>query len=190
MCSQPCPPLYGLDPVASRNFSVAKMNYAKSLRVIGQSLEVARITTFELEKDGQDYLVRSDTLSETSEWILRNAVGESNFTQQSSRRSTINHPLRFTPYNISRLDSHEQKQRQKHSSSQTQGSRKLSQLLRSLGDHLDRTTVGAFRILWNADAVSVDYQEPDGRSDCRTFTPEKLQQLGLHTRFRRSTRST
>ena len=109
------------------------MNYAKSLRVIGQSLEVARVTTFELEKDGQDYLVRSDSLSETSEWILRNAVGESNFTQQSSRRSTINHPLRFTPYNISRLDSHEQKQRQKHSSSQTQGSRKLSQLLRSLG---------------------------------------------------------
>ena len=190
MCSQPCPPLYGLDPVTSRIFSVAKMNYAKSLRVIGQSLEVARVTTFELEKDGQDYLVRSDFLSETSEWILRNAVGESNFTEQSSRRSTINRPLRFTPYNISRLDSHEQKQRQRHSSSQTQGSRKLSQLLRSLGDHLDRTTVGAFRILWNADAVSVDYQEPDGRSDCRTFTPDKLQQLGLHTRFRRSTRGT
>ena len=166
------------------------MNYAKSLRVIGQSLEVARVTTFELEKDGQDYLVRSDSLSETSEWILRNAVGESNFTEQSSHRSTINRPLRFTPYNISRLDSHEQKQRQKHSSSQTQGSRKLSQLLRSLGDHLDRTTVGAFRILWNTDAVSVDYQEPDGRSDCRTFTPDKLQQLGLHTRFRRSTRGT
>ena len=190
MCSQPCPPLYGLDPVTSRIFSVAKMNYAKSLRVIGQSLEVARVTTFELEKDGQDYLVRSDSLSETSEWILRNAVGESNFTEQSSRRSTINRPLRFTPYNISRLDSHEQKQRQRHSSSQTQGSKKLSQLLRSLGDHLDRTTVGAFRILWNADAVSVDYQEPDGRSDCRTFTPDKLQQLGLHTRFRRSTRGT
>ena len=166
------------------------MNYAKSLRVIGQSLEVARVTTFELEKDGQDYLVRSDSLSETSEWILRNAVGESNFTEQSSHRSTINRPLRFTPYNISRLDSHEQKQRQRHSSSQTQGSRKLSQLLRGLGDHLDRTTVGAFRILWNADAVSVDYQEPDGRSDCRTFTPEKLQQLSFHTRFRRSARGT
>jgi hypothetical protein len=67
------------------------MNYAKSLRVIGQSLEVARVTTFELEKDGQDYLVRSDSLSETSEWILRNAVGESNFTEQSSRRRLIIH---------------------------------------------------------------------------------------------------
>ena len=61
MYSQPCPPLYSLDPVTiiDRIFLVAKMNYAKSLRVIGQSLEVARVTTFELEKDGQDYLVRT-----------------------------------------------------------------------------------------------------------------------------------
>ena len=74
---------------------MTKMTYARSLRVIGQSLEVARVTTFELEKDGQDYLVRSDSLSETSEWILRNAVGESNFTEQSSHRSTINRPITF-----------------------------------------------------------------------------------------------
>jgi hypothetical protein len=65
------------------------MPYAKSLRVIGQSLEVARVTTFELEKDGQDYLIRSDSLTQTSDWILRNAIGQSDFTEQSSRRSTV-----------------------------------------------------------------------------------------------------
>jgi len=94
------------------------MTYAKSLRVIGQSLEVARVTTFELEKDGQDYLVRSDSLTQTGEWILRNAIGESDFTEQSGRRSTVYRPLRFTPLDISRLDSHRQKQRRTHSSSQ------------------------------------------------------------------------
>src|SRR6266545_2976853 len=76
-----------------------------------------------------------------------------------------------------------------HSSSQTQGSSKLSQLVRSLGDHLDRTEVSSFHILWTPDSVSVDYQESDGQSDSRTFTAEKLQQLGLHIRFRRSNRS-
>jgi len=162
------------------------MTYAKSLRVIGQSLEVARVTTFELEKDGQDYLVRSDSLTQTGDWILRNAIGQSDFTEQSSRRSTVYRPLRFTPLDISRLDSHRQKQRRTHSSSQTQGSSKLSQLLRSLGDHLDRTEVSSFHILWTPDSVSVDYQESDGQSDSRTFTAEKLQQLGLHSRFRRS----
>src|SRR6266496_6760687 len=95
-----------------------KMTYAKSLRVIGQSLEVARVTTFELERDGQDYLVRSDSLTQTGDWILRNAISESDFTEQSGRRSTVNRPLRFTPVDISRLDSHRQKQRRTHSSSQ------------------------------------------------------------------------
>ena len=165
------------------------MTYAKSLRVIGQSLEVATVTTFELEKDGQDYLVRSDSLTQASDWILRNAIGQSDFTEQSSRRSTVYRPLRFTPLDISRLDSHRQKQRRTHSSSQTQGSSKLSQLLRSLGDHLDRTEVSAFHISWTPDSISVDYQELDGQGDSRTFTPEKLHQLGLHIRFRRSSRS-
>jgi hypothetical protein len=165
------------------------MTYAKSLRVIGQSLEVARVTTFELEKDGQDYLVRSESLTQTGDWILRNAISESDFTQQSGRRSSVHSPLRFTPLDISRLDSYRQKQRRSHSSSQTQGSSKLSQLLRSLGDHLDRTEVSSFHILWTPDSVSVDYQESDGQSDSRTFTAEKLQQLGLHIRFRRSNRS-
>ena len=163
------------------------MAYAKSLRVIGQSLEVARVTTFELEKDGQDYLVQSDSLTRTGEWILRQAIGERDLIAQSS--VTVNRPLRFTQLVISRLDSTGQRQRRNHASSQTQASNKLSQLLRSLGDHLDRTAVSAFHVSWNADSVCVDYQEPDGQSDSRTFTPEKLQQLGLHIRFRRSSRS-
>jgi len=50
-----------------------KMTYAKSLRVIGQSLEVARVTTFELEKDGPDYLVRSDSLTQTGDGVVKGA---------------------------------------------------------------------------------------------------------------------
>ena len=132
------------------------MAYAKSLRVIGQSLEVARVTTFELEKDGQDYLVQSDSLTRTGEWILRQAIGERDLIAQSS--VTVNRPLRFTQLVISRLDSTGQRQRRNHASSQTQASNKLSQLLRSLGDHLDRTAVSAFHVSWNADSVCVDYQ--------------------------------
>jgi hypothetical protein len=68
------------------------MTYAKSLRVIGQSLEVARVTTFELDKDGQEYLVRSDSLTQTGDWILRNAISESVFTEQSGRRLSVHSP--------------------------------------------------------------------------------------------------
>src|SRR5882724_2453754 len=163
------------------------MAHAKSLRVIGQSLENAKLPAFELDTDGLDYVVRSDSLTRTAEWILRQAIGERELIPQSS--VTVNRPLRFTQLVISRLDSTAQKQRRNHASSQTQGSNKLSQLLRSLGDHIERTEVSAFHISWNADSVCVDYQETDGKTDSRTFTPEKLHQLGMHIRFRRASRS-
>jgi len=56
---------------------------------------------------------------------------------------------------------------------------------------LIETEVNAFHVSWKGDSVCVDYQEADGNglTDSRTFTLEKLQQLGLHTRFRRSSRS-
>ena len=165
------------------------MAHAKSLRVIGQSLETARVAAFELKKEGQDYLVQSDSLTPTVEWILRNLKGENALTEQSVYQSSVCNPFRFTLLDIPRLDSHWQKHRRNHCSSQTQVSAKLSQLLRSLGDHLDRARASFFHLSWTPDSVSVDYQAPDGQSDCRIFTCEKLRQLGLHTRFRRSSQS-
>jgi len=162
------------------------MAYAKSLRVIGQSLEAAGVASFELKKEGQDLLVQSDGLTASSDWILRDLKGENALTDQSVGRASGTDQVRFTPTDISRLDSRWQKHRRHHFSSQTQASGSLSQLLRSLGDHLDRIQVNSFRMSWRPDSVSVDYQEADGKSDSRTFTPQKLQQFGLSTRFRRS----
>ncbi len=163
------------------------MAHAKSLRVIGQSLEVARAAAFELENDGQSYVLRSDSLTQTGEWILQNALSENEFSERRTRPPTIKRSLRFSPPDISRLDAEGQKRRRNQTSSRMESS-KLSQLLRTLGDHLDRTAASAFHISWSPDSIFVDYQRADGESDSRTFTPEKLQQLGLHTRFRRSSR--
>ncbi|HEV8724460.1 MAG TPA: hypothetical protein VGW77_27900 [Candidatus Binatia bacterium] len=164
------------------------MAHAKSLRVIGQTLEVAKVATFELENDGQFYDVRSDSLTQTGEWILRNALADNFLSQRSGRESKVSRSLRFSATDIARLDAEAQKRRQNHSLSHGQGASKLSQLLRTLGDHLDRTEVSAFHISWTPVSVFVDYHGPGGLSDFRTFTHEKLQQLGLHTRFRRSNR--
>src|SRR5262245_6118897 len=112
------------------------MAHAKSLRVIGQSLEAAKVAAFELKKDGQDYLVQSDCWKPSGDWILRELKGENTLTDHSVRHSSFTDPVRFTPLDITRLDSRWQKQRRHHSSSQTQVSGNLSQLLRSLGEHL------------------------------------------------------
>ena len=106
----------------------------------------------------------------------------------SARESLLDSSVRFTPDDISRLDDLAEKQRKINPSPHTQTYRRLSQLLRTLGDHLDRMEVNTFHISWASSSVAVDFQLPDGRIDSRTFTAEKLEQLGSHSRFRRASR--
>jgi hypothetical protein len=168
------------------------MAHAKSLRIIGQSLEAAKVRVFALETDGPDYTLRSDSLTEAGEWILRHALTPNDTSGQSARQSAVNRSVRFSPADISRLDEQAQRQRRNDSYPNTQGYSRLSQLLRALGDHLDQTKVSTFQISWTHDSVSVVFESADSvdrQSDSRTFTTEKLQQLGSHLRFRRSSRS-
>ena len=165
-----------------------RMTHAKSLRVIGQSLETAKIQAFELKTDGQNYIAQSDSLTAASEWILRYALSPHDVSNQSARQSTTNRSVRFTPADISRLDDQAERQRRINPSQQTQTYHRLSQLLRALGDHLDRAEVNSFHISWTSGSVSVVSQPMNDRSDSRSFTAEKLEQLGSHSRFRRATR--
>jgi hypothetical protein len=165
-----------------------QMPHARSLRIIGQSLEVAKVRVFALETDGPNYILRSGSLTETAEWILRHALSPIDTSGESARSSAANRPVRFTPADISRLDEQAQRQRRNDLNPIPQGFNRLSQLLRALGDHLDQTKVRTFQISWTVDSVSVVFESVDSQSDSRTFTTAKLQQLGSHLRFRRSSR--
>ena len=162
------------------------MSHAKSLRVIGQLLEAARIATFELEKYGPQYMVWSVSVSEAGEWILRNALRHNNIVSQDAR-STANCVFCFSPADISRLDAQAQKQRRNQSFSGTPASKLLSHGLRTLGDHFDRMQVNAFRIEWTVGSVILDYQGITGQRNCRTLTADELQRLCQQPRLRRAT---
>ena len=164
------------------------MAHGKSLRIIGQSLEAARLGAFELKMDGAAYVVTSDSLSTSGEWILRHALSSNGHPDQGNGQSPIPRSVSFDSAALSRLDDQVRKQRRSDSAPNTQAYSRLSQLLRALGDHLDRADVSAFHIFWTPASVSVDFRSK-GHSDSRTFTPAKLQQLGSHSRFRRSSGS-
>lgn len=166
-------------------FFSSTMSHAKSLRVIGQAVEAARIATFEVEKYGPQYMVWSDSVTEAGEWILRNALGD-NVMAQDTRHRTANRVFCFDPADISRLDAQAQKKRRNNSFSDAPASRSCSHALRSLGDHLDRMQVNAFRIEWTVGSVILDYQRVGGQRNCRTFTPEEVHELCVHPRLRRS----
>lgn len=165
------------------------MGHAKSLRVIGQSLEVAKLRVFELQMDGPNYVLSSDSLTKTGEWILRHALSRDDISDQGAPQSTVTRVVSFGQSDISRLDDQAQKLRRNDSSPHMEAYSRLSQLLRTLGDQFDRTRASALHISWTSDSVSVDFESLDGQSDSRQFTPEKLQQLGSHSRFRRSERN-
>ena len=163
------------------------MAHATSLRVIGQSLEAARLTVFEVRTEGEDLLVETEALTQTAEWILRRGLHDQR--REETNRSAINQTVRFTPLDISRLDQEARRQRGAGSTPNRPTFNRLSQLLRTVGEHLDRTDANSFRVIWGSDAISVDSASADGHQDVRTFSAAKLEQLGSSLRFRRSSRS-
>jgi hypothetical protein len=159
------------------------MSHAKSLRVIGQSLEAARISTFELEKYGPQYMLWTDSVTEAGEAILQNALRHNKAASQEARHPRV---FCFGPADISRLDAQAQKQRRNQSQSATPAEKLLSHGLRTLGDHFDRMQVHGFRIEWAMDSVSIHYQRVNGPSHSKTFTVEELRELCAHSSLRRS----
>ena len=163
------------------------MPYAKSLRAIGQSLEKLRVQAFRLEREGDSYLVRSQSLRGTRN-SLAETVSDSGTDQESIQLTGGDGWLCYEPLDIARLDAQGQRKRQNLGFAQMRGD-KLSQLLRTLGEHLDRKEATVFHISWAADSVSVDYRMPGGVSERKDFSIERLHKLALHLRFRRSHRN-
>jgi len=150
------------------------MPHAKWLRVTGQELDLAKTSLFELEHDGENYMVSSDSMARTAEWILRYATSEdfAGFRREATKTPWDLKPVRFTKADLTRLESREAGRRR--GSLQSDSQIKLSHLLRTLGDHLDTNRANTFCISWTPSWVIVDYKRGSGFTDRLRFTPTKL----------------
>lgn len=167
------------------------MQYALSLRAIGQSLETLRLETFSLETKGQAYIVRSDSLTATHEWMLRNILTDNcpdSAAPENTELTVGDGSLRYGPREIARLNAQKEKKRRQHGFQQGREGHKLPDLLRALGEHLDMKEASALDILWTPEAALVEYCTPDGLCERKDFTIEKLHQLASRSKFRRSYR--
>lgn len=181
------------DVYSSAIKEVRAVLHAGSLRAIGRSLEMLRLPTFRLEKRGDVYIVRSDSLTATHQWIVRNYLAEnvsdSSGPEPNSTELTVGEGwLCYGPGDIARLRARERKKRDNRGFEQTREADKLSQLLHTLGAHLDSKEAAAFEISWAPESVSVEYHTPSGVLERKDFTVEKLHQLALRSRFRRPNR--
>jgi len=169
------------------------MPHAKSLRAIGQSLEALGIVGFVMEKNGCNYIVRGNALPELSQLELKKNLSEKVWDVRSSSRGGArllreDGSLQYDPSYVSWLDAQGRKKRRKRLSAQATGTMKFSQLLRTLGRHIDRLEPHAFTITWEKDAVTIDYDLGDGHQITEVLGIDKLRELTVRMRVRRARR--
>jgi hypothetical protein len=151
------------------------MTHSRSLRVIGQRLELSKISQFQIEHDGEDYTVTSDLMSRTAQWILRYATTQDIFAPsgQQAAHTVLNlNPITFTQADLIRLDSWEARRRRELL--EIQPPTKLSHLLRILGAQLDKNAARAFSIFWTPNSVVVDYKRAGGFTDRLRLSPATI----------------
>jgi hypothetical protein len=170
------------------------MPHAKPLRAIGQSLEAFGVSVFEIEKHGRDYVVRSDQLPDVEQFTRKRSLSEKIWESPSSMRTGAglaqpDGTFRYGPSYVSWLDSQGRRKRRRRFSSQASSTHRLSQLLRTLGRHVDRLEPHSLRISWTENGVSINYEPGTKELITENLSIEKLRELTLRMRFRRSRRS-
>ena len=170
------------------------MAHAKSLRAVGQSLESFGVKVFDLEKDGRDYVVRSDELPDAAQLTRKTSLSEKIWEPATSTRkgAGLAQPdgsFRYVPSYVSWLDSQGRRKRRRRLTAQTSSAHRLPQLLRTLGRHVDRVEPHSLQISWTENQVTVRYEPGTKELITENLSIEKLRELTLRMRFRRSRRN-
>ena len=151
------------------------MTHSQVLRVIGQRLELSKISQFQIEHDGEDYTVTSDLMSRTAEWILRYATTQETVPIDRRTRAhiVINlNTITFRQSDLIRLDLAEAKRRRELL--EAQPPTKLSHLLRIVGAQLDKNSARTFSIFWTPNSAIVDYRRDSGFTDRLRLSPPTI----------------
>ena len=166
------------------------LSYAQSLRVIGAALEVQGISKFDLEKHGENYMLRVVTNQTATEGsflkkiaqLLRVAIS----AKKPAEPAAVAQSRRYTSSDIFRLAAEQQS---RHGGLNAMpDAYKLAQVLRVVGDHLDRKEACTFTVSVSGHSVSVAYETGSGRQIHENFTTENLYDYAVQMYLRRSKR--
>lgn len=156
---------------------------AQSLRVIGQQLAGLGFNSFELKKNGDEFVVqmhrrevagksRANAFPNNASQEIRNSV-DSTVPSPS--------PIHLGPAQILQADNENRSQR--HQPTAMPDPYKLSTLLRVLGDYLDRKGADQFAIEYDSASLTVKYGQKS-----EYLRIDSLYDLGVHMYLRRSNR--
>lgn len=158
---------------------------SQTLRAIGQSLEFLGVRSFELEKQGKDYILRAigngapnETVEKSFLQLISGVIwgprDSDNSPPQAGRLVGI---FRYSFADIFWLEAQGVLRRGRANTfTDTQ---KVSQALRIIGDQLDRKKAGNYTVSMPGQSVSLVYQTRSGYESRESFTKEQLSNLGV-----------
>lgn len=145
------------------------------LRSVGQALEGRHVQDFELSTAGPDILIRG------TEGPLK--PNEPPTTQPTVESAGFE--LRFTPEDLDRLDREGRTRRQ---DAVSMPEMTLSQLLRTIGDYLDRQGHQLLRIVRQGTTTTIEYRTQSGQRNTEERTASSLYDLSVRMYLRRAYR--
>lgn len=173
--------------------------YAQSLRALGQALEILKIDTFEMENEGDDYLVRGNLLGSrrpldgtvaegTIEYIWGIEPGlpvQINHVKLPSSTTRVH--LCYTRKDLDRLEREGQAKRSATPGiAQVDG---LSQLLRTIGAYLDQKPARLLKITREGDSLAVQYGTASGQRREEILSASSLYDFWVEMCMRRANRA-
>jgi hypothetical protein len=135
----------------------AKMSYDQVLRNIGQSLEAQRITTFELSRQGERFIVKGEPERE-------NSLLETLRHWQRRRRSEgLAESLSFTPHDIEQLERQGRAHRARPN--RLPDFHSLPNMLRTVGAYLDSKNAELVELRKRPLSLTILSRNKDGYPD-------------------------
>jgi hypothetical protein len=180
----------------------AKAEYAQRLRAIGQALETLNVLAFEMEPDGEAYIVRGAMAVSTPEMAnqrlsldnLRSiwatvpgqkvSIGTGQRAKNPTATSTID--LNYSTQDVERLELEGRAKR--GSAEKIADPVSLSQLLRCIGAYLTQKVARLQKLSWEGDSLLVEYETSLGSRIQETLAASDLYDLGVRMYLQRASR--
>jgi len=178
------------------------VEYAQSLRSIGQALESLRVEDFDLEVDGDAFLVRcsvpwpKEAMTEQPDQasLLRHIWGvlppESTLELNmsiTSRFKATDVDLRYTLKDVDRLDDDGKAKRSDYPTEAHAPT--LSQFLRTVGAYVNQKPARLQRISRRNDSIAIQYESPSGQKNEESLSVGDLYDLWVWMSMKRADRN-
>ncbi len=175
--------------------------YAKPLRAIGQDLEKMHVQEFEMESDGNDYIVRGRAKADPPEESLGENLGgcgQKSFWRRlhTPRQDQVDHDaatpsyktleLSYTPEDLNRLEREGQAKRR--DPNQMPNARSASQVLRATGAYVNDTSSRLLGVIWQNQSVRIMYETALGSQEVDEIEVSSMYDFCMHMYLHRDKR--